>query len=98
MEVNTENCLETLSFFFQAMKASVVKREPNGPLHVELFESSLSCPSLNVQLVKMGFAEIDPLQCNLSRSDFSCLCPVDGKSLNPQRLNNNQFSSGRVWE
>lgn len=77
----------------QAMKASVVKREPNGPLHVELFESSLSCPSLNVQLVKMGFAEIDPLQCNLSRSDFSCLCPVDGKSLNPQRLNNNQFSS-----
>ena len=52
------------------MQASVIKRGQDGLLHVELFESSASVPSINVQLVKMGYADVDPSQCSFSGLDL----------------------------
>lgn len=63
------------------LQASVIKREQDGFLHVELFGSSAPFPSLNVQLVKMGYADIDPSQCPQSGSD-------GGKSAGAQTSSN----------
>ena len=49
------------------MEASVIKRDLDGIHHVELFESG-SISSVNVQLVKLGYADLDLSQCSLSAS------------------------------
>ena len=49
----------------QAIQASIIKQEPNGLYHLELFEFSTSGPSFNVQLVDLGYADMDPLQFNM---------------------------------
>lgn len=70
------------------LQASIIKREPNGLLHVELFEPSSSRPSLNVQLVKMAYAEIDPSQCFLVKSEVALPGSSVSKSLETQRFGN----------
>jgi len=49
----------------QAMQASIIKQEPNGLYHLELFEFSTSGPSFNVQLVELDYAEVDPLHFDM---------------------------------
>ena len=78
------------------MQASIVKREPNGLYYLELFESSTCGPSFNVQLVDQDYAEIDPLQFNMSPPDFACFSSDGSNLLESQRFHNNQRSSGKV--
>ena len=54
------------------MEASLIKRDLDGIHHVELFESG-SISSVNVQLVKLGYADLDPFQCSLSASYVTSL-------------------------
>ena len=57
-------------YFLQTLQASVVKRQQDGILLVELFESE--GPSLNVQLLKLDCVQLDeslqPLLCSNSAS------------------------------
>ena len=65
------------------MEASLIKRDLDGIHHVELFESG-SISSVNVQLVKLGYADLDPSQCSLSASYVTS--PKSGVFKSPENL------------
>ena len=60
-----------LRFLFQAVQLSVVKRQENGVLLVELFESD--GPSLNVQLLKTPGIQLDESLRSLFSANFKSL-------------------------
>lgn len=64
----------------------MIKRDLDGIHHVELFESG-SISSVNVQLVKLGYADLDPSQCSLLASSSL----KSGVFKSPESLRNSDF-------
>jgi len=83
-------------YIFQMLQASVVKRQEDGILLVELFESE--GPSLNVQLLNMDCVQLDeslqPLFCSKFASAGLKGCGL----LQNQRSSNLPISSNQSFE
>ena len=82
-------------FIFQKLQASVVKRQQDGTLLVELFESE--GPSLNVQLLNMDCVSLDESLQSLLCSNFAS-AGFEGSGLSQnQRSSNLPVSSNQSF-
>ncbi|KAJ7385300.1 Tudor domain-containing protein 7 [Desmophyllum pertusum] len=78
----------------EVIQASVVKRQEDGILLVELFESE--GPSLNVQFLKMNWAQLDESQRSLFCANFTPSSSDDSGLSPTQRSNNLPLTSNQI--